>query len=192
MNSEDPYIEEKDPKRKENLRIWRFGARGPPHNTQNTHLAKTRNSPFCTIPDLRLPFVCVFGLWGSLLGSVPSALFGVLEGSEGGEGGPRGSIWGFWSVFEQFWRFFLYVRIFGIHPQNNQDIKNKVYITSTITRAIKLDTFRLYVIKTNGLKTFIFYYLNFNLFLLKRRPPGQGGKFNYLILLLLSITNDPR
>ena len=96
-------------------------------------------------------------LCGGLVGAAVAALVGWWGGWEGGGGGVGGSpgslleVWG--SVLDDF----LDVWIFGIHPQNNQDKKNIVYITSTITRAIKLDTFRLYVIKTNGLKTYIIF-----------------------------------
>ncbi len=86
--------------------------------------------------------------------------WGGRRGGRGGWGVP-GVTFGGWGHFSnQVLEIFPLVRILGIHPQNNQDKKNKVYITSTITRAIKLDTFRLYVIKTNGLKTFYFSHTN--------------------------------
>ena len=127
---------------------------------------------------------------GSLFGSAPSALLGVLGGSEGGEGGVGGSpgslleVWG--SVLDDF----LDVWIFGIHPQNNQDKENIVYITSKITRALRIRHFQIICYQNERVKNLILNHLNY-IFERLLRPPGQGGKCNYQILLVLSATNDP-
>ena len=116
--------------------------------------------------------ICTFGGFG-----------GVGGGGGGGGGGPGGHFWRFrvtfLTLFDQIFYTFFYTFPLETFPTIVYGCSEFI---PKITRAIKLDTFRLYVIKTNGLKTYNYFSSHFIFFIYHflsdfySTAPGAGGQ----------------
>ena len=159
MNSEDPYKKfrhKKDEKTRKTsiFGSWRPGT--PPITPKTPIWPKPAIALFARFRFRKGILPGFPSFLGHFLGLLHLHFWGFWGGRRGGRGG-RGSpgslleVWG--SVLDDF----LDVWIFGIHPQNNQDKKNIVYITSKITRALRIRHFQIICYQNERVK-------NLNLF----------------------------
>ena len=125
----------KKEKYQENLRIWDLGPGDPPITPKTPIWPKPAIALFARFRTCAY-YSDLFSDFGGqkrgLLHLHFLGFWGGRRGGRGGWGGPRGHFWELGFSFRFSLEIFPHVWMFGIHPQNNQNKKNKVYITNTI------------------------------------------------------------